>query len=356
MLNVTTACAPIINNTALNAFEYYAAGQPHANFLAQQNTLALQYVGAFNEGDPLPLDVMYVDTLPSGVQQTGGGLSIAGEAALVAFQDRPNPLHPAPPFVELLALTPGQPLSTNNVSTKVRQTSALQPFDIFNIGEGTGGAEVDVFVGGTFTTIACTPTFDLPCGIDYSYDIVGTVVVTHSQIQGLFGGSLSVTPTAFQGSATKVGSGSPNAKLQIKGQVVGVGPIDLSTATLELTRVLDETNAGGELLSSASGDITPVVLTPNQGSKPTKAIFATSSQAAPRIRATIDLLGPSEDELDFTINIDRANIDLPSLCDEPPVGITTLQFRLVLADGVNPPVEIHDEPEWLCRKDRLVIQ
>jgi hypothetical protein len=91
--NVTTDCAPIINNTALNAFEYYDSTQPRANFFAQRNTLALQYVGKQSEfvmGSFIasaPLDVMYVDELPPSSQPVAK--MIAG-AAFVSFLDRPE--------------------------------------------------------------------------------------------------------------------------------------------------------------------------------------------------------------------------------------------------------------------------
>ncbi|MGE0684213.1 MAG: hypothetical protein AB7P69_25310, partial [Candidatus Binatia bacterium] len=86
--NVKTVCAPIITNTALNAFEYYAAGQPHANFFAQQNTLALQYVGkvAGDFFDDTPADVMYLDALPPTPEASAS--HIVGEAAFVSFVDR----------------------------------------------------------------------------------------------------------------------------------------------------------------------------------------------------------------------------------------------------------------------------
>jgi hypothetical protein len=196
-VNVKTACGPIINNTITNAYEWYASNGAHPNFFAQQNTLALQYTAAFaSEAIPFPsvsLDVFYVDELPS-FAIAGSNIAIAGEAALVSFADRtyiPELLNGSAtptdqPFVSFLVLEPGKPLSTNNVSTKVRDGANPSPFDWWSIGVFNPPsfrlrASPDYF----FTTQACTPTFANPCAIDFTF--AGAIdVVVHQQIQGLF--------------------------------------------------------------------------------------------------------------------------------------------------------------------------
>jgi hypothetical protein len=180
--NVTTLCAPIIRNTITTAFEWYdPSGGQNPNFFAQQNTLALQYTGTQTVTPGIattataPLDDLYIDELPP-----LGGAFIAGEAALVSFLDRKVSLEP--PYVAMLVLERGQPLSTNNVSTVVRENPpALTPFDFYFIDNAGLGA----FAGTEFTTVSCTPTFADPCAIDYS-TVNGLETYQNVQIEGLF--------------------------------------------------------------------------------------------------------------------------------------------------------------------------
>jgi hypothetical protein len=236
--NVTSVCAPIIDNQATNAFEYYRTDGPRDNFFAQQNTLALQYTAGETIVVPdfgrlvvdLPQDVIYIDELPP-FPAAGGpsSIPIAGEAAFVSFVDRPfacppgcggivppgelvgadwvlRPplllpiLHRAPgalfvePFVNILALAPNEPLSTNNVSTKVRDNPpALSPFTFWQIGRGfgldRGDLRIEGFPGAVFTSVSCTPTFADPCAIDYRVPEKGRTPlapIQNIQIEGLF--------------------------------------------------------------------------------------------------------------------------------------------------------------------------
>jgi hypothetical protein len=195
--NVKTACGPIINNTITNAYEWYASNGEHPNFFAQQNTLALQYTAALSSlvtpSDPsVSLDVLYVDELPS-FATAGSNIAIAGEAALVSFADRtyiPKVTNSGTtptdqPYVSFLALEPGKPLSTNNVSTKVREGANPSPFDWwFILVEAPPSVQLGDFSSISFTTKACTPTFDDPCAIDFA--LANGPVVVHQQIHGLF--------------------------------------------------------------------------------------------------------------------------------------------------------------------------
>ena len=129
--NVQSVCQSIIDNQASNAFEYYGVNGPGSNFFAQQNTLALQYTGVESLSPstlpPVPQDVIYIDQLPS-FAQVGSSVPIAGEAAFVSFFDRPIlTAGQFAPVVDILALRPNEPLSTDNVSTKVRANSANAP-------------------------------------------------------------------------------------------------------------------------------------------------------------------------------------------------------------------------------------
>jgi hypothetical protein len=178
--NVTMVCQPIIANQATNAFEYYGTGGLGNNFFAQQNTLALQYTGV----DRYPLDVIYIDKLPPFVA-AGPNIPIAGEGAFVSFLDRlPFPGATADPLVHILALEPNAPLSTNNVSTKVRANPAApSPFTLWLIIFVPPATLVSA-ANNTFTSVSCTPTFAEPCAINYLFGFFDGV--QHRQIENLF--------------------------------------------------------------------------------------------------------------------------------------------------------------------------
>ncbi len=179
--NVTEVCAPIINNQSANAFEYFAAGGPGNNFLAQQNTIALQYTGksgvdnAFN-----PLDVIYLSKLPA---LSKSGSSITGEAALAAFID----MYDGQGEMDLLVLTPGLPISTENLSDKVKAPGGtFTLWELVNPVPGVG-VDLDSFSPTHFTSSACTPDFANPCDIEYAF-ANGTVdeSMVLQRIDGLF--------------------------------------------------------------------------------------------------------------------------------------------------------------------------
>jgi hypothetical protein len=195
--NVTTICQPIIANQATNAFEYYAADGPGSDFFAQQNTLALQYtaLSQVEMSITIPQDVIYIDELPSFA--AAGNPPIAGEAAFVNFVDRPLSAEGSGTFLDpsfdILALEPNEPLSTNNVSTTVRNNPpAPSPFTFWSFAVfDSGGVSIasEDIPGSTFSSAQCTPTFANPCAINYFIPPNAgglTETVQHRQIEELF--------------------------------------------------------------------------------------------------------------------------------------------------------------------------
>jgi hypothetical protein len=203
--NVTTVCGPIIDNQATDPFEYYAATPASCAasddcFFAQQNTLALQYTGVVlpwtGQGAPapmfpIPLDVIYIDELPP-FAAADPTPPIAGQAAFVGFADRAywddvgeGPFETENGNVQILALEPGEPLSTDNVSSAVRLNPPdPAPFTFWLVGDfGVGG-----FGPTEFTTNPCTPTFAAPCAIDYEWAVDDGIAAPYQnvQIEGLF--------------------------------------------------------------------------------------------------------------------------------------------------------------------------
>src|SRR5262245_12255490 len=114
------------------------------------------------------MDVIYIDELPTFTTEPRLA-PIGGQAAFVSFADRPpapvNGVVDTDAQVNILALEPDKPLSTNNVSLTVRvppgdPKAPPSPFTSFFF-DVLGGNEVLVQVrsGATFTATGCTPTF-----------------------------------------------------------------------------------------------------------------------------------------------------------------------------------------------------
>ena len=180
--NVASVCADIESTESETAFDWYAAGGENPNLLAQQNTLALQYTGL---DGATPLDLIYIDQLPP-FTAAGSNIPIAGEAGFVGFQDRPPPVGNPAAYVDILTLEPGEPLSTANVSSKVRSNPANpSPFTLWNI-NAFAGLALESIPGSFFTSNACTPIFAAPCAIDYSVGPSGALGVQNVQIEDLF--------------------------------------------------------------------------------------------------------------------------------------------------------------------------
>jgi hypothetical protein len=199
--NVTSACGSIIDNKVKNAFEYYGPDGPGMDFFAQQNTLALQYTSltqAQIQGAPaIPGDAIYIDVLPS-FAAAGIPVPIAGEAAFVNFVDRPWTTPEGQllvtPAVDILALKPGDPLSTNSVSLTVRvppndPKAPPSPFTFWGFQLAGEAILINNTSGSTFTSAACTPTFARPCAINYLVPAgsgTSRLTVEHRQIVDLF--------------------------------------------------------------------------------------------------------------------------------------------------------------------------
>ncbi|MEM7022396.1 MAG: hypothetical protein AAF637_07345 [Pseudomonadota bacterium] len=203
--NVKDACAPIIDGgeTVASAYAWYDAdhGYPactsgankDACWLAQQNTIALQYAAIVNEVGftEHPNDVLYVDVLPP--FSDAFAAPISGKAAFVAFVDRPwidfpgtRNIRETVPDVSILALKNDTDLAEIYTSIEPPQTSSGS-FEWFGIvrnvwHEQTGnrfGAQTN------WTTRTCTPTFSSPCPIGFEWDANNTVPVVNQQANGI---------------------------------------------------------------------------------------------------------------------------------------------------------------------------
>ena len=204
--NVTTVCAPIIDNTIDSAYAWYDAtnGNPNCTsgshtagcWLAQQNTIALQYTALFEfsgindvtEMLQFPKDVLYIDQLPLFTDSPGA--PIGGKAALTTFADTPYSfpfganiiLEVEEAWVDFLPLNEGADLSEFITAND----PSLTYFGIF-------GPPLEWFVltGSTLTWTGltdCHPSFTGPCGIGYETDQseVSALSVTMTQIPDLF--------------------------------------------------------------------------------------------------------------------------------------------------------------------------
>ncbi len=212
--NVTSVCAPIIDNQATNAFEFYAH-PPESSlcvanddcFFVEQNTIALQYVANSTSTTTetsntvfVPGDTFYIDKLPS-FAAAGSNIPIAGQAGLVTFIDRPS--EPAKTKDEylmgIIALEPGKPLSTENLSPAVDEGSGNFTLWILT---AFSQPRLRTVEQAFFTSTACTPTFTEPCAITYqSKEFTGgpevTTVVANRQVEHFFTPPGSIQETSF---------------------------------------------------------------------------------------------------------------------------------------------------------------
>ena len=93
------------------------------------------------------------------------------------------------PSVDILALEPGEPLSTNSVSTKARNDPQHpSPFTFWSFALFGSQIATNSIPNSTFSTAACTPTFARPCAISYfvPLDQQRRLTVEHRQIVDLF--------------------------------------------------------------------------------------------------------------------------------------------------------------------------
>jgi len=145
--NVSTACQPIVqayNQGVTSAYGWYGTtlngNSVSNNNFALQNTIALQYSGtATNSGGTFPLDVVWVQALPTATlgetanSLPSGTTNPAGLPGLIAFADQPYTWNVSPtpgpnynsPFLQLFPLSPG---SNATISTP---TSSYLPYNYY---------------------------------------------------------------------------------------------------------------------------------------------------------------------------------------------------------------------------------
>lgn len=178
--NLTSVCAPIINNTIANAYQWYDVNGQNPNFFAQQNTIALQYTGLLtsNNESSWPQDVVYLPQLPSW-SNVNEFFLIGNQAALVGFADSAyfdgtldsngDPVPVSGASLAFLPLKPNEDLS--QVTTQVFTTQGTQPpglwFSYINGGPGPATNDRDQPLEWLGTTASCAPSFAFPCPIGY---------------------------------------------------------------------------------------------------------------------------------------------------------------------------------------------
>jgi hypothetical protein len=188
--NVTTQCAPIINNPFTNVYDWYGLSGANPNWLAQQNTIALQYVGTFDTSYNVPssttsvlvpVDVVYIDklgTLDSPAE------NISGQAGLAAFADAPYQWGSEIANNQSGALLPLPP--TADLSDATTLVSGLTGFyGVFDQRWFGAGNPI------SWITPSCAPSFANPCELSYqvqntNVQDVGTNVINMTSIPHFF--------------------------------------------------------------------------------------------------------------------------------------------------------------------------
>jgi hypothetical protein len=162
-LGDVTQCGPIVNNTITNAYDWYGTPSPagNKNFLAQQNTVALQYAGIYFDfqNNQYPNDIVYTDVLPP---FQSPAQDIAGKASLTGFADATfyaagNYQNTA--SLIILAMQPNSDIRT------VYSTAIMKYYGIWTQ-YWSGGTSIGSLI---WTTAACQPTFSNPCSIGYKW-------------------------------------------------------------------------------------------------------------------------------------------------------------------------------------------
>ncbi len=193
--NVTSVCAPIINNTIANAYEWYDTGGENPNFFARENTIALQYTGllTYNNGSSWPQDVVYIPQLPSWSDLNEFFL-IGNQAALVGFADAAYINAGATETGASLAFLPLDPnADLSQLTSKVFTTQGTQPpglwFGYINGGPSPATNDADQPLEWLGTTETCAPSFAFPCPIGYGLQFGALdypLSFQMTQIQNLF--------------------------------------------------------------------------------------------------------------------------------------------------------------------------
>jgi hypothetical protein len=189
--NVTTQCAPIINNTFTNVYDWYGPGGANPNWLAQQNTIALQYLGTFSTAYDMPsdttsvlvpVDVVYINPLGT---LNSPAENISGQAGLAAFADAPYQWGPT----EIAKNSSGALLPlplTADLSDATTLVSGLTGFyGVFDQRWFGAGNPI------SWITPSCAPSFASPCELSYqvqntNVQDVGTNVINMTQIPNFF--------------------------------------------------------------------------------------------------------------------------------------------------------------------------
>ncbi len=115
-------------------------------------------------------------------------------------------------------------------------------------------------------------------------------------------------------------------------------PIDLSSATMTLTKVLDD--SGNELISDLGG---PVTLTTTADSTSSAGTFV-SEGSGPNVKVTVlnlPLIGQVT-----SIAVPRAKVGRPSSCGW--FGTAMLGTEFSIDDGTNSPIRVSGEDQWTC--------
>jgi uncharacterized membrane protein len=162
----------------------------------------------------------------------------------------------------------------------------------------------------------------------------GQMVGNFADAAGAIHGFLA-TKEQFDGKAIGLGAGADNTAVEIVGTFTSPIDLDLSTATFNITSLLNERTGSGEIISGL-----PLVLTAAPGSRRNFAVFVDRSR--PNLASvTIHDAGPGK--FNFKIKVDDATINSPQNCS--PTRLTT-GFRLDA--GNNAPIVVSTERSWDC--------
>jgi uncharacterized membrane protein len=184
---------------------------------------------------------------------------------------------------------------------------------------------------GVFTQIdvpGASPT--LVTGINNRGQIVGSFL----DADGIAHGFLA-TKEQFSGKAIGVGAGQENTAVEIVGTLTSPTDLDLSTATLTITNLLNERTGSGEIIGGL-----PLVLTAAPGSRRNFARFVDRSR--PNV-TSVTIHDAGSGVFSFEIKVSDAIINSPQNCS--PTRLTT-GFRLDAAN--NPPIVVSTERPWDC--------
>jgi hypothetical protein len=155
------------------------------------------------------------------------------------------------------------------------------------------------------------------------------------------------TPPAsrLKGVATGVASDKSNGTVHLSGKLSFGGDLDLSKASVIISRVLDETAGAGELVPGVQEETgQPLTLSARVVRKGDYAIFETPSGQLPRVRVDLKVTGGT---LDATLRVNRAAVLTPQWCGSQ----TDLSTEILVLDGENAPLEIAFTEPWTCKTD-----